>query len=42
MGQFESIKQIFCKIKGQFEHQGQGYQFGNNQRALNDQYTVQA
>ena len=29
MSQFESLKQIYCKIEGQFDHvgQGQGRQF---------------
>ena len=43
MGQFESLKLIFCKFKSQFERQGQGHQFFlNNQRSSDDQYTAQA
>ena len=43
MGQFESLKLIFCKIRGQFELEGQGqvHQFLNNQRALSNLYTAQ-
>ena len=27
MGQSKSLKQIFCKFEGQFDHQGQSHQF---------------
>ena len=40
-GQFEALKLIFCKIKGQFDLEGQGHQFWNNQRPLDHQYTTQ-
>ena len=38
MGQFKSLKQIFCKFKGQFD---QGHQFGKNLRPSDYQYTAQ-
>ena len=43
MGQFKSLKQICCKIVGQFdlEDQGQGNQFLTRPRPLCDQYMVQ-
>ena len=39
MGQFKSLKLIFCKFKGQFELGGQGQ---GNHFVLDDQYTAQA
>ena len=35
MGQSKSLKQIFCKFEGQFDHQGQGHWF--DQFDLKDQ-----
>ena len=43
IGQFKSLKQIFCKFEGQFDLQGQGHdqKFLNSPKPLDEQYTVQ-
>ena len=44
MGQSKSLKQIFCKIEGQFDCESQSQVtvfFKINPRPLDDQYTAQ-
>ena len=43
IGQFTSLKQIFCKFKCRFdiEGQGQGHKFLKYARPSDDQYTAQ-
>ena len=42
IGQFKSLKQIFCKFQGQLDLEGQGpcHKFLKYARHLDDQYTV--
>ena len=41
IAQFKSSKQIFCKFAGQFDLKGQGQQFLEWSKPLDDQYTAQ-